>query len=653
MQERIIYFTVCAIINTIALLFTIYLRKFTKGAQNVIFLWTTWIILGSGISDFFCTFYQLYFPQLTVQRFISTTVYFILRNYSPIAFFAYILVITNATHRFKKHKIFNLIFMIPYAIDVIAIIANIFTHHMFHFDENGLYQRGPMIYMNYASSAFYMILGVINLFAFRKVFSKSKILALFAMYILLLLSVIIQFIWPYVLIEIFFTSVALIIVMVLVQRPEEYTDANLGIYNYFGFSNYCKNLFINKAPVNIIIIKAVNYESYEKILNYNQFIQLLSDSLNEIQSFFKANKIHGDIYYINKGRFAITLIGKYRQVSRNIAERIKARGAQLFDYDSFKAEIKMSVAHIQMTGKTKTSDIADFNTLRNFIEQFHEIPHESGKVISLEDKAIKKYFDQYVAIDGIIKDALENNRFEMYYQPIYSISEKRIISAEALIRLIDDRHEYISPEVFIPASERSGAIIQIGEFVLDSVCKFIASEEFKKTGIDYIELNLSVSQCMQPDIADKVEYYVNKWGIRADQINLEITESAVDKTANTMLKNISKLAAKGYKFSLDDYGTGYSNIKRVVTLPLQIIKFDKTFVNEVKNPQMQIVLKNNIEMIKEMNMEIVVEGIETKEMLDIFSDYRCDFIQGYYFSKPLPKDTFVEWTQNWKEKVTL
>ena len=166
-----------------------------------------------------------------------------------------------------------------------------------------------------------------------------------------------------------------------------------------------------------------------------------------------------------------------------------------------------------------------------------------------------------------------------------------------------------------------------------------------------MELNLSVSQCMQPDIAEKIKYFTDKYHVDPSQINLEITESAIDRSANTMLKNVSLLAQMGFTFSLDDFGTGYSNIKRVVTLPLKIIKFDKTFVNEVKNPQMQIVLKNNIDMMKKMKKEIVVEGIETKDMLQLFSDFECDFIQGYYFSKPLSKPEFCDWVDNWKKNA--
>ena len=108
-----------------------------------------------------------------------------------------------------------------------------------------------------------------------------------------------------------------------------------------------------------------------------------------------------------------------------------------------------------------------------------------------------------------------------------------------------------------------------------------------------------------------------------------------------MSANLSRLTEAGVAFSLDDYGTGYSNIKRVIQLPLKIIKLDKAFVDEQDNPKMRVVLKNTVAMLKDMDMEIVVEGIESQEMLDFFTELQCDFIQGYFFSKPLPKPEFI------------
>ena len=97
----------------------------------------------------------------------------------------------------------------------------------------------------------------------------------------------------------------------------------------------------------------------------------------------------------------------------------------------------------------------------------------------------------------------------------------------------------------------------------------------------------------------------------------------------------------GYSFSLDDYGTGYSNIQRILSLPLQIVKLDKTFADKAEQAEMQIILQNTIRMLRSLNLEIVVEGVETKEQLDLMTQLNCDYIQGYHFSKPLPKDDFI------------
>ena len=134
---------------------------------------------------------------------------------------------------------------------------------------------------------------------------------------------------------------------------------------------------------------------------------------------------------------------------------------------------------------------------------------------------------------------------------------------------------------------------------------------------------------------------MERYGISPDRINLEVTESAIAYEQKVMEENFEKLTRAGLSFSLDDYGTGYSNIKRVTKLPLKIIKLDKTFANENENPKMRTVLQNTVKMLKDINMEVVVEGVETQEMLDVFLGLQCDFIQGYFFSKPIPRKDFV------------
>lgn len=291
-------------------------------------------------------------------------------------------------------------------------------------------------------------------------------------------------------------------------------------------------------------------------------------------------------------------------------------------------------------------EISEFKMLMSFGADFHLRNHYTGQVMHASELYDRNQLTIQNNIDSIIDRALENGSFQVYYQPIYSVEQGKFVSAEALIRLIDSQYGFISPETMIVAAEKSGAIHRIGELVFEKVCQFIASDEFERLGLDYIEVNLSVAQIMNSDLPNILFSIMNKYNISADKINLEITETAAAYAQRVMADNLEKLTEAGLSFSLDDYGTGYSNMQRVIQLPLKIIKLDKFFVDEKNNPKMWVVLKNTVKMLKDMNMEIVVEGVETQEMLDVFSKLKCDFIQGYFFSKPIPRNDFVAFISN-------
>ena len=260
----------------------------------------------------------------------------------------------------------------------------------------------------------------------------------------------------------------------------------------------------------------------------------------------------------------------------------------------------------------------------------------------VEDSHIKQYC---FVISELTGRELKRKYYILKLTQIYSVKENKFHSAEALLRLKDEKYGFISPDIFISAAEKSGAIYRIGAFVLEEVCKFISSDRFKQLGLDYIEINLSAVECMQNNLAGQILDMLHKYGVRPDQINLEITETAASYSQKTMMDNLMALCDAGIHFSLDDFGTGYSNMKRIASLPLYLVKLDKSFTDVEDNPRMMIVLQNTIQMIKAMNMQIVVEGVETENLVKQFSDLECEYIQGYYYSKPVPQDEFVEFIE--------
>ena len=285
----------------------------------------------------------------------------------------------------------------------------------------------------------------------------------------------------------------------------------------------------------------------------------------------------------------------------------------------------------------------------NFQKNISQIIKETNTVVHLKRIADSHDFQIHHQIDHIISTGIKNNSFEMYYQPIYSVEKKQFVSAEALIRLRDEKLGFVSPSIFIPAAEKNGAIHQIGDFVLEDVISFIAKSDLEKYGLEYIELNLSVAQCIESNLSEKVMALLEKYTVSPDKINLEITETSENLNFEIIEENINMLASRGIKFSLDDFGTGYSNILRITKLPLNIIKLDKSFVDDLEKPGMKTVISETVSMLKKMKKKILIEGVETYEDLDYFRNVGCDYIQGYYFSKPLTKDDFFEFLRNSNE----
>lgn len=185
-------------------------------------------------------------------------------------------------------------------------------------------------------------------------------------------------------------------------------------------------------------------------------------------------------------------------------------------------------------------------------------------------------------------------------------------------------------------------ILPIGHFVLDAVFRFAARPDFEELGLHYIEMNLSVEQLLQDSLVSEIQEIQERYGISSMRINLEITESAAGIQSKIGLENISQLHNRRFTFSLDDFGTGYSNIQRAVELPLTLVKIDKSIIDKAETPRGESMIRSTIQMMHDVGFRIVGEGVETEAQFRILEQLGCDYIQGYYFAKPMNEDDFVE-----------
>lgn len=204
------------------------------------------------------------------------------------------------------------------------------------------------------------------------------------------------------------------------------------------------------------------------------------------------------------------------------------------------------------------------------------------------------------------------------------------------------------PGEFIPVAEQTGLINEIGIVVFRKACEFIKKNDLVSLGIEYIEINISTVQSTKIGFAEKYIQIINEIGVEPGMINLEITESAAIKSKDSLLENMDKLLKFGVTFSLDDFGTGYSNLNYILELPVQIVKFDREMTMAHFNSSKGNKLMNAaIGMIKTFELNIVSEGVETLEQLTHLEEMNIDYIQGFYFSRPIPEMEFIQYVKGY------
>lgn len=623
-----------ALILLVILLISCIFRKMTSGRSNRIFLIILLTAIASTLFDISSVTIGRVQGNHTALLYAVHTGYLVTHYLSAPFHLVFVISLTDTWHKLSRHMIRQLLLSLPLLITMLAFVAN-FSNHLVFSVENG-YTRGPLFSLLYVTTIIYVVCDIVYIVLYHKLFDFGKLLTIGAVIPISITAMVVQMLFPSVLVEMFAGAVSLLIVSIGIQRPEDYIDSFTKLTKYSAYSYDMKRNYYNDKHVNVIMINISNYRTIQHMIGFDDATQLLKWVADNIREINRKMRGHADLYYLDNGRYRMVFEERYQDKVERIAEALNQKLKRTTSINGLAVNLTPFIVLAKCP-----EEISDFKMLMSFGSDFHMKNYYTGKIMKAGEIYNQNQLDIQNNIDAIIERALEEESFQVYYQPIYSVQRGRFISAEALIRLIDPEHGFVSPETLITAAEQSGAIHRIGEIVFEKVCQFIASNDFKNSGLDYIEVNLSVVQIMNSDLPEKLLSIMDRYAVSPENINLEITETAAAYAQQVMTENLEKLVQAGLSFSLDDYGTGYSNMRRVIQLPVKLIKLDKSFVDEDDNPKMWIVLENTIKMLKAMDLEIVVEGIETQEMLDIFTKLQCDFIQGYFFSKPVPRKDFV------------
>lgn len=273
-----------------------------------------------------------------------------------------------------------------------------------------------------------------------------------------------------------------------------------------------------------------------------------------------------------------------------------------------------------------------------------------GKHFVVFDDEMHNKLVREQAITDEMEQALEEEQFEVYLQPQYNIKKNCLSGAEALIRWIHPERGFQSPGEFIPLFEKNGFITKLDQFVWQRACAIL--HEWDQAGYPDIPISVNVSRAdiYNVDLPDILMETTKRFHVPPQKLHLELTESAYTENPNQIIENVALLRKLGFLFEMDDFGSGYSSLNMLNNLPIDVLKLDMEFIrNETAKTATTGILYYVIQMAHSMDLHVVAEGVETKEQLERLASIDCDYVQGYYFARPMPYKEFCDFVKNLKK----
>jgi len=620
---------------TVAILSLILLVNFfmsftVREARHMIYLHCIITVLASTvlniISIWFITNYK---PEYFYVATTITTIYFLLLTSPGVMFATYIYEFSSQK---KEHRrcVYVHLFQ-PYLVYAILILLNLKFGWVFRYDSEAGYVRGILKYCTYLTMAIYVIISMAFVIHNRKYLTK-RILIVFGLYPVLAFSIsLIQFFRPYIVMTGASAMAPMLMAYLAIQTDLLDYDLKTGLMTErFLAGAINKERKKQDKPCNLVVISIENYYTLYETIGYKESNYLLFKIAEKISDYFPKTA-----YHLVTDRFAVTGddMEKMRESILKLTDLFKN-----FELD----QGKMYHVEIRSVGLTVPGNASNYNNAMELVSEMLANAQKDRKKRETKFLLCDEVYEDKLTRINAIKEILErelnvdSEMYQVYYQPIYSIGKGKYLYAEALSRLLNTEIGTIRPDEFIAVAESKGLIERLGNVAFEKICKFISEN---KDTISAVSVNFSVNQLTNPYIVENVLGTIKKYGIKPQNIIMEITESIFIDDLESIKERMIKLAEAGIIFYLDDFGTGYSNFANVVELPFTTIKIDRSLVLSMEgNEDSRRLINSLIHAFKQNGLNILVEGVENQIQDKLVRDAGADYIQGFLYKKPVSEE---------------
>ena len=619
-------YALTAVFLTLVMIVLAYQRKGYASVSRKIFtqlMFCNLLTAAADIGTFFTISYPYRFPRFILYA--SNIVYLLLFCVQALTFVRYATSLLGRPEILKTGR--RLLFWLT-AILAAVLVTTPLTHAVIYFDANRVYHHGPLMVLAYLCPCIAALWMIVTLLKYRGKFNRFQVTTVITAFLMALVFCLLQRLIPRLEIGITAFTILLYIIYIVFENPAYATFGRTRCLNWHSLQHELEAYAARNEDCSVILIGIANHPENRSLDQINRF-----DAINERMAERLATHYGRKTFCVDSGKFVLVL-----------PQTVSAAEAHREIAGLFSAPLELEDETCSVQALDRRLAFLSLRISDDFVTHFIEsVKHFSIEVLfetaNFRDLLLEQH-ETELAEDAAAR-AIENNLFEVWYQPIYENETGKFHSAEALLRVKDIYAGNI--EKLISAAEQNRSIIRIEETIFEQICSFLASGVLRGTSLRFIEVNMSVVHFMQEGVAGAYIRKMREYGIRPDQINLEITESSVLAENAAVQENFRILSEYGVTFSVDDYGSGFASADYLYRLPISIVKVDKSLLwQAAKDSNARLVFESTMRLIKRLGKKIVVEGAEDEDMLRLIRMNGGDYVQGYYYSKPLPREAFVD-----------
>ena len=565
-------------------------------------------------------------PALRWPMMICLTIFYLMQVAVPSAFLCYILSLKQDNRLRVRHLLMRM--ALPVGLMAVLVLINFFTGIIFTIDVHGFYVQGPLFNLLYGYAIVCSVVGAVWSLFHIKHLSIRRFVVVWEFILICAVCVLIQAFHHEILTTGLGICLGLTTLYLFINDPSNRIDRLTGAWDKQSLNQWLQEQMNYERRLHLIAVELYQLKSINR---------LYGDRLGDRVLTEVAKRLRGAagsyLFRLGSGRFflIVTDLKEYNRLSQSLLEMFRNKITVGSETISCPA-ILCGIPDAQM--------LKDPSDLLAYERHLYKSAAADGQTVFFADNEQSRQTFRYEKeVERYLNIAMEQDLFQLYFQPVWSLESDRYVSLEALSRLKHPELGMIPPDIFIGIAERNGLMARISQLQLARLCRFVKDHQEALKGISNIKFNLSPLELAQEGHGERLVEIIRQHNIDPSFIQFEITETAASSSCGAMISNISTFHDAGIRLCLDDFGSGYANLDIILKMPFSVIKLDRSLLSGVcEDEQIATFYKNIVGVLQNLNYLVVSEGVKNRQELELVESWGVRLVQGFHFSPPLPSD---------------